>query len=565
MIKKINFMGALLLCCLLAVSSGYASPMKGDARPQLAFDPEINRYLTVYFNYSDSGYQSIKAMFVGSDGTAGDVFSIADGSTTQNYDDAFVVYDPTNRRFLVVYKKYDSAAPTSYDIWGQFVNQDGALNGAAFAINNATGLQRAPIAAYDSKNQRFLVIWDDYRDSKTDIWGQLIDKDGNKVGSEINISNLPGTDEYFGTVAYLDSKDEYLIAWQDEESNVWAKLVDKDGVTSTFPGAEIQGSAFTTGGPQVAWSNSSDRLMAVWGDTRNASYDIYGNLVDLDSSSNSNFEINLGSNYKTEPHVVWDSTNNRFFVVWLEEGLQPTLKISNPKPDETMGASALDIYAKYVDLDGTVSTDVVKVVEDTMDESSVSAAFNSNCSNVMVAYASRDKTVPSIPSVLGFKVVGDACSNPPSAPGLTYPENGATGLGTDVTLKWNKSEDPDGDKVSYDVLLCSDENFSGCETATVAALSKHENGYAMAGFTGLSALMFALLFGSSIVRRKKIYSAIAIFILIGFSLVQFGCGSNSASYKATGLSSATTYYWKVIASDGKGGITGSDTWSFTTK
>lgn len=40
--------------------------------------------------------------------------------------------------------------------------------------------------------------------------------------------------------------------------------------------------------------------------------------------------------------------------------------------------------------------------------------------------------------------------------------------------------------------------------------------------------------------------------------------SNIYEYTLSGLASNTTYYWKVVALDNKGGKTKSDIWSFTT-
>jgi hypothetical protein len=40
---------------------------------------------------------------------------------------------------------------------------------------------------------------------------------------------------------------------------------------------------------------------------------------------------------------------------------------------------------------------------------------------------------------------------------------------------------------------------------------------------------------------------------------------DEATHLMSGLKSATTYYWKVVADDGKGGIVESPVWSFTTQ
>jgi hypothetical protein len=97
-------------------------------------------------------------------------------------------------------------------------------------------------------------------------------------------------------------------------------------------------------------------------------------------------------------------------------------------------------------------------------------------------------------------------NNPPGAFSLTYPANGAINIpNIDFLLTWETSTDPDGDPVTYDVILSTSAN-----PTTVISL----------GQTGTS-------FGPALLR--------------GY-----------------------TYYWKVVAKDGNGGTRESETWSFTT-
>ena len=69
-----------------------------------------------------------------------------------------------------------------------------------------------------------------------------------------------------------------------------------------------------------------------------------------------------------------------------------------------------------------------------------------------------------------------------------------------------------------------------------------------------------------------------ILLIFCFSLTIISCGEKDESgeswekkgntsleltYTTSDLTSGTTYYWKVIASDTKGGSAESETWSFT--
>lgn len=111
--------------------------------------------------------------------------------------------------------------------------------------------------------------------------------------------------------------------------------------------------------------------------------------------------------------------------------------------------------------------------------------------------------------VWSFTTLGN---NPPSSPNLTNPANGQTNVPVNgVTLQWNHpstdpdAPDPDGDSVYYDLYFGTNPN---------------------------PPLYAGHLYGTSYALPRLNYS--------------------------------TTYYWKVIARDGKGGSTSSGVSSFTT-
>ena len=83
--------------------------------------------------------------------------------------------------------------------------------------------------------------------------------------------------------------------------------------------------------------------------------------------------------------------------------------------------------------------------------------------------------------------------------------------------------------------------------------------------------------GLSTMKREVRRGLIAVStVLIGTALVGSGAsGSNGSqpsgaspaivSRQVSGLQTSTTYYWKIIANDGNGGVAESDVMTFTTK
>lgn len=159
----------------------------------------------------------------------------------------------------------------------------------------------------------------------------------------------------------------------------------------------------------------------------------------------------------------------------------------------------------------------------------------------------------------------------PEVPALIAPANGSGNVNASlVNFEWKAVQDPDGDKVTYELYYCTDADFTACDPFLIAKASAKPE---VAMLTGIGGSMGLAMFGvmGYMTRRQR---AINTLILIGVTLLTTACGANipmpgsgspdSKSIAVTGLQANTTYYWKVIASDGRGGASQSGTWSFKT-
>jgi hypothetical protein len=180
-------------------------------------------------------------------------------------------------------------------------------------------------------------------------------------------------------------------------------------------------------------------------------------------------------------------------------------------------------------------------------------------------------------------------NNPPDDPVLVYPAHGQRGLGKKVGFKWKKSKDPDGDLVTYDLQVCLDQSMTtGCVSEFNIALLENDNIY-YAGNGSFGAGLVCLLIGPALIgamRRlnRKAFLIIGIVLISGMLVVSCGGGGgggsggavtsssgggsgvdDNISHDLSGLSSATTYYWTVTASDGSGGESTSEVRSFETE
>lgn len=142
--------------------------------------------------------------------------------------------DPTAKRMLVTWEEQGNAA-TGKDISGQLFDLTNfILYGSLINVSNATGDQSSPSAAFDTVNQRHLVVWEDARNqqaniSNIDIYGQFVDPQGNLSGGNVPISVDAGNQLSpvlaFGDVNFR----QFLIIWKDaqvaENSDLWGQLI----------------------------------------------------------------------------------------------------------------------------------------------------------------------------------------------------------------------------------------------------------------------------------------------------------------------------------------------------
>lgn len=154
--------------------------------------------------------------------------------------------------------------------------------------------------------------------------------------------------------------------------------------------------------------------------------------------------------------------------------------------------------------------------------------------------------------------------------------NDAVVSGTGVMLTWNAATDPDNDTVSYNVQYCDKASFQNCAPqssggATLVASSKgSQYGLSMAG----AILAFGFMAFGGIRSRKMKLLLVAFALSYGAMGQSCGGGSSSTPEPAvkqavmkqsfTGLKADTTYYWKVVATDKRGGAVESDTRTFVT-
>jgi len=241
-------------------------------------------------------------------------------------------FDPVNSRYLHVYAQ-------SGDIFGRFYDSSGSHAGPAFVICDNAEFQQAPDAAYSSTDQMFLVVWQDSRNSMTDIYGQFVTAAGSLYGTASTV-NFPicddGAAQQGPSVDYDPDADMFLTAWADRRNSssfpdIYGQFVTTSGPgylystmsTKNFP---IAAGSYGQHSPEVGYDSVHNLFLVAFMDYRDADNNIYGQFVDAADTADFLFSTAVGTNFpigttpvdKQNPSLAFDSTNGRFLVTWDE-------------------------------------------------------------------------------------------------------------------------------------------------------------------------------------------------------------------------------------------------------
>lgn len=374
---------------------GTLTPPGAKSSPVIAYDSINNQYLCAFREWDGIG-DNLMVRTVSTDGVfTGTSLAVADTGT--NVYGIDLAYDDDNGRFLIVWGD-NRNTPTESDLFAQLIAMDPApsLYGSVIPIMAASQDQDYTAAAYDSDNQRFLVVWEDSQNTITsaDIMGQLINADGSLNGTGFAVIS---TAENQGEpdVAWDSVNDQYLVTWQDSrywnispwDIEVRGSILDSTG---GYVAEDFLISEDTTGdqeSPAVAFDMDNSRYLVVWKDERNGvnTGNIYGQLVDADGDLLTTsgtvgaeaIQFSAGIPYIDRyADVTGLGSDPGYLVVWTNDTNAPT--------------PAGDIHGQLVRGDGTLYEKSFVVYATSYQDYGPSVAYNSSDDNAVVALTSNN-------------------------------------------------------------------------------------------------------------------------------------------------------------------------------
>ena len=314
-----------------------------NLEPAVAYNSRHNEYLVVWAN--DRGAtRDIYAQRVTGDGTLKSWFSVASDSNHWNYLPD-VTYSPVQDEYLIVYTYRLNT--DDYDIWARRVKWNGAdLNlpqYQEFAINTDSDKQWYPAVTYNSDNDEYVIVYENYWASGLrDIDAQRVRaSDGAVLGppSGYNIATYPNTVRRLPDVAYNTASNYYLIAYVYQASatdgHIFGKIASSNfGIISSE--MIICGDSYDQNSPEVV--TGPDEYLVVWEDGTwgTSDYDIYARRVSgdgfLQGPDGGFFISGTATDAYIEPDVAYGNVYG-YLVTWRYA---------------SGGVSGDDIYGRFV-------------------------------------------------------------------------------------------------------------------------------------------------------------------------------------------------------------------------
>ncbi|RPI01130.1 MAG: hypothetical protein EHM72_07305 [Calditrichaeota bacterium] len=187
-----------------------STDQKAQLKPDIAADG-LNRFIVTWLQNDDGDYNVVACLFNNNGTTASSVFRINDDQQTFQWFPS-VTSTSTGESLVVWEDKRDGNS----NIYGQRLRADGSKRAANFKIDDGVGtaIQWRPQVAWGQN--RFVVVWEDYRNVTGSIYAQSLD--GGLIKEDVNfrIDSIQQTGIKEWPVIALNAQDEFAVSWQTE-------------------------------------------------------------------------------------------------------------------------------------------------------------------------------------------------------------------------------------------------------------------------------------------------------------------------------------------------------------
>lgn len=291
--------------------------------PAVAYNSIHDEYLVVWHN-SWGGNSDIYAQRINGQGELLSWFAVGPTAPLNPYPNdrvqPSVAYDSKNDRYLVVWAYDTSGNGSNWDIHGIMVNWDGPIQGLhQFIISDWPTQQWVPKVAYSGVEEEFMIVWRTDHPSVPDyISGRRMKaSDGSfpSTGSDFTISHIT-QGRVNPEISFNLWRNEYLVVYDNTEDVFGSRFSGK--------GVPLAGGEFGIAGwpgaevlPSVAYCWENDQYLVAW---QNPQPDIYARFINGDGTLDGGpLHLDFTSVAEIKPKVACNQAGSQFLVTWQQQ------------------------------------------------------------------------------------------------------------------------------------------------------------------------------------------------------------------------------------------------------
>jgi hypothetical protein len=211
------------------------------------------------------------------------------------------------------------------DIYAKRFDPSGNPLGSSFKVNEDKEI-RPHIAPSVSigKDGDFVIVWEDFRQTDSDIYAQRYNSTGSKLGSNILVNSDSLNEDQYSPSVGLGKSNRFMVTWVDLRSgteNVWARIFSFDGIPQT---SILRVDTTTTSEPRESpWidSDTTGRYMIAWTDYTPSFPTIYAQRFDsLGKTMGSRLTISdLGAEGERHNPTLSTNPSGALAVCWMDK------------------------------------------------------------------------------------------------------------------------------------------------------------------------------------------------------------------------------------------------------
>ena len=215
----------------------------------------------------------------------------------------------------------------NWDIYGQIIDSDGSLVGSNFLVNDDTGTsaQHAPRVAIAPEGW-FVVTWYDNRAGNDDVYVQRFDPSGNALGVNTKANENPSDARQGYSDVATDGQGHFTVVWTDWSNGVYPANPDiysrKFDSTMNPVTNSIKINTDVTERAQRNPSIAADRMgnvAIIWSDSTGDSWDIAGQMIDVDGIvQEANFIANDSAD-SSQLHADVALDGQYRYICWVDD------------------------------------------------------------------------------------------------------------------------------------------------------------------------------------------------------------------------------------------------------